>query len=95
LSGLIKSELWEIGNGPDRNRETLYNFLAPFEIISFTEQDTELFGIVRAYLKKAGTPIGPYDLQIAAQCLSHKLCLITNNTKEFERIPKLLLQNWV
>ena len=80
---------------PDRNRETLYNFLAPFEIIPFTEQDTEIFGMIRAYLKKAGAPIGPYDLQIAAQCLSRKLCLITNNTKEFKRIPQLSIQNWI
>lgn len=80
---------------PKKNRDTLLEFLAPFEIIPFSEVDCENFGFLRAYLNKKGTPIGPYDLQIAAQCISRDLCLITNNVKEFERIPELKIENWV
>jgi len=80
---------------PDRNRELLYGFLSPFEIIPFSELDAENFGYIRALLNKLGTPIGPYDLQIAAQCVTRNLRLVTNNIKEFERVPKLIIENWV
>ena len=79
---------------PDRNRELLYGFLSPFDIIPFSELDAENFGYIRAYLNKQGSPIGPYDLQIAAQCVTRNLHLITNNVKEFERVPKLTIENW-
>ncbi len=80
---------------PERNRELLYGFLAPFDIIPFSELDAENFGFIRAYLNKIGTPIGPYDLQIAAQCITRNFRLITHNVKEFERIPNLILENWI
>jgi len=79
---------------PDRNRELLYGFLSPFDIIPFSELDAENFGYIRAYLNKQGSPIGPYDLQIAAQCVTRNLHLITNNVKEFERVPRLTIENW-
>ena len=79
---------------PKKNRELLYGFLSPFEIIPFSELDAENFGYIRAYLNKKGTPIGPYDLQIASQCLTRNLSLVTNNVKEFERVPKLIIENW-
>lgn len=79
----------------EKNRDLIYGFLAPFEIIPFTEIDTEDFGILRAYLNSKGTPIGPYDMQIASQCLARKLTLVTNNVKEFERVPNLSIDNWV
>ena len=80
---------------PERNRELLYGFLSPFEIIPFSELDAENFGYIRAYLNRKGTPIGSYDLQIAAQCVTRNLRLITNNVKEYERVPKLIIENWV
>jgi tRNA(fMet)-specific endonuclease VapC len=79
---------------PDRNRELLYGFLSPFDIIPFSELDAENFGYIRASLNKHGSPIGPYDLQIAAQCVTRNLHLITNNVKEFERVPRLTIENW-
>lgn len=80
---------------PKKNRDTLLEFLAPFEIIPFTEKDCENFGFLRVYLNKKGTPIGPYDLQIAAQCILRDLCIVTNNVKEFERVPGINLENWI
>ena len=54
-----------------------------------------IFGQVRANLEKRGTVIGPYDLQIASVALTHDFVLVTNNTKEFERVEGLQLENWV
>ena len=79
---------------PERNRETLLEFLSSFEIIPFNELDCETFGFLRAYLNKQGVPIGPYDLQIASQCVARNLCIVTNNVKEFERVPNLKIENW-
>lgn len=79
---------------PKRNRDTLLEFLTPFEIIPFSELDCENLGFLRAYLHKKGIPIGPYDLQIASQCISRDFCLVTNNVTEFKRVPGLKIENW-
>ena len=76
------------------SREALLRFLAPFRIIEFSSGDAHEFGKIRAYLEKNGMPIGPFDLQIAAQALSRNLILVTNNEKEFERVPNISIQNW-
>lgn len=55
----------------------------------------ERYGAIRAFLERAGTPIGNNDLWIAAHALSLGVTLISNNTREFERVPKLKLDNWV
>ena len=80
---------------PEKNRTALIEFLSSFEIIPFTDLDAEAFGNIRVYLNKRGTPIGPYDLQIAAQCISRDLILITNNVKEFKRVLNLKIEKWV
>lgn len=87
--GVMKSSF------PEKNRKTLIKFLSPFEIIPFTDLDAENFGYIKHELQKVGKIIGPYDLQIAAQALSRNLTLISNNTKEFIRVPNLKLENWV
>ncbi len=51
--------------------------------------------VIRAELEKKGLPIGPYDLLIAGLARSQSMTLVTNNTKEFERIDGLRLENWV
>lgn len=53
------------------------------------------YGALRAKLRSLGTPIGPNDLWIAAHALAAKLTLVSNNTREFARVPKLKLENWV
>jgi len=78
----------------DRNRLMLIGFASPFKILPFDGQDAEMFGILRAHLERAGTPIGPYDLQIAAQAVARNRILVTNNVREFERIPGLKIENW-
>jgi tRNA(fMet)-specific endonuclease VapC len=53
------------------------------------------YGKLRAHLHREGTPIGPNDLWIAAHALAADLTLVTNNTREFSRVPQLRLENWV
>ena len=53
------------------------------------------YGVLRAYLERLGTPIGNNDLWIAAHVQALGVTLVTNNTREFERVPKLKVQNWV
>ncbi len=73
----------------------LVNFVSAFEILEYNDEDAEVFGVIRADLESRGLVIGPYDMQIASQALVRNLVLVTNNTKEFERIPCLKLENWV
>ena len=78
----------------EQNRIALYDYLSSFEIISFDSRDAEIYGIIRAELERRGKPIGPYDLQLAAQALARDLILVTNNTAEFNRIKELKLEDW-
>ena len=79
----------------EQNRMALRNFLSAFEIVPFDDGDAEQFGAIRALLERRGEPIGPYDLQIAAQGLARHLTVVTNNEDEFRRIPGLNVENWV
>ena len=78
----------------EKTRNNLQLFLAPFQILSFTSKDAVVSGQLRALLESAGTPIGPYDLMIAAQGLAGHHTVITHNTKEFSRVPGLVLDDW-
>jgi tRNA(fMet)-specific endonuclease VapC len=78
-----------------RNQQALKHFLQPLNIIDFKIQNATYAAKIRADLKRKGTPIGAYDLQIAATALTHEFILVTNNTGEFKRIPQLKLENWV
>jgi len=78
----------------EKNRISLTEFLAPFQIIEFDDRDAEYFGKIRAELKQRGELIGPYDMLIAAQAVARKLILVTNNTKEFARVPDLVFEDW-
>ena len=57
-------------------------------------EDARSAGEIRAVLKKAGTPIGPYDILIAGQALARNLVLVTNNTREFARVGGLQIEDW-
>lgn len=70
------------------------NFLRPLAILEFTSSDAATYAQVRAKLERAGTPIGPVDTLIAAQAVGRKLVLVSNNDREFRRVPGLHVQNW-
>ncbi len=78
----------------EKNRISLVEFLVPFEILDFDDTDAEVFGKIRAELKKQGRIIGPYDMLIAAQAIARDLILVTNNVDEFNRIAGLKLEDW-
>ncbi len=78
----------------DRTREIMRSFLANFEILPFDGDDAVHFGRFRALLATAGTPVGAYDVMIAAQGVARNLIVVTHNTKEFSRIPGLTVEDW-
>lgn len=80
---------------PDHNRDTVERFVARLDVVAFDDHAAAHYGRLRADLERDGRPIGPYDLMIAAHARSLGLTLVTNNAREFERVPGLLLENWV
>jgi tRNA(fMet)-specific endonuclease VapC len=79
----------------DRNRNALLKFLIPFAIVPFDQSDTTYYASIRNQLQKSGQIIGNMDLLIAAQAVARDVILVTNNEREFQRIPELKLENWV
>jgi len=79
----------------DKNRENLIAFLPLVKILSFDDKAAMEYGKICALLRRKGTPIGPLDMLIAAHAKSKGLIVVTNNIREFERVPGLELENWV
>lgn len=79
---------------PAHNHLALMQFAAPLDILSYDDGAAGFYGDLRAGLEKKGTPIGSLDMLIAAHALSTGCILITNNEKEFKRIPGLRVENW-
>ena len=82
-------------SGSVRNRQALEMFLAPLTILPFDAPAVWVYGDLRADMERRGTPIGSLDTMIAAHALSQHALLITNNTREFAKVPGLQLDNWV
>jgi tRNA(fMet)-specific endonuclease VapC len=66
-----------------------------FEVLPVDTEVAATYATIRAKLQKTGSLIGPNDLWIAAHALSKQMTLVTNNTREFKRVPGLKLENWV
>jgi tRNA(fMet)-specific endonuclease VapC len=93
----VKAELFYgsmKSNNPSRTLALQKSFLSRFVSLPFDDRAAEIFGVIRAQLNKLGTPIGPFDLQIASIALANNLILITHNTNEFSRIEGLKLEDW-
>ncbi|MEA5528521.1 type II toxin-antitoxin system VapC family toxin [Dolichospermum sp. UHCC 0684] len=69
-------------------------FLISITVLNFTSQEAEKAAEIRSILKIAGSPIGSYDVLIAATALSHNLMIVTSNVREFQRVPNLQIENW-
>lgn len=78
-----------------RNRAALDAFLLPIEIAAYDLAATLRYGEVRVALAKRGRPIGPLDTMIAAHALSLGATLVTNNLREFGRVPDIAVENWM
>ncbi len=72
----------------------LLHFLAPLSILPFDEAASLSYGLVRAFLEKSGTPIGPLDTLIASHAAAVDAVLVTANEREFDRVPGLRVENW-
>jgi len=77
-----------------RNRLALASFLIPFEVVDFDQEAAMDYGLIRAWLDKEGKPIGSMDMLLAAQARSKGIVLVTNNEREFGKVPGLQLENW-
>lgn len=98
LCAPVKAELWFGACKSQRvadNQARLRSFFNSLPSLSFDDRAAEYFGDLRATLARAGTPIGPYDLQIAAITLAQGLILVTHNTREFARVPGLIIEDWL
>lgn len=96
ISSITASELY-FGvrkTGSARNLAALERFLAPLLVADYDLAAAQAYGQLRAQLERKGTPIGPFDMQIAAHALALGVTLVTNNLREFRRVPGLALENW-
>ncbi len=80
---------------PEKNRIALIEVLSIFEILPFDDTDAVVYGKIKADFKRKGIVIGPMDLLIGSQAVAKNLTLVTNNEKEFRRVPDLPVVNWV
>ncbi len=85
----------EKSSDPARNLAVVEDFFARLSVLPYGEKAAWHYGSIRAGLEKSGKTIGVNDLHIAAHARSEGLTLVTNNRREFERVPGLVLDNWV
>jgi tRNA(fMet)-specific endonuclease VapC len=78
----------------ERNLEILQRFFSQFILIPLDPEAARIAGRIRAELAASGTPIGPYDVQIAAIAMANNLIVVTHNTKEFGRVNGLQIEDW-
>jgi tRNA(fMet)-specific endonuclease VapC len=98
ISAITIAELYfGIAKSAKSNENTiaLQEFLQPLITLDFTNDDSLIYGRIRAELEANGQMIGAMDLLIASIAISRSLTLVTNNEKEFSRVKNLRLENWV
>jgi tRNA(fMet)-specific endonuclease VapC len=98
LSAIVLAELWYgvvRSVRADENADRLRAFSAgPLPVVAFDDDDARVAGAIRGALAARGTPIGPYDVLIAAQALQRNYTLVTANVGEFARVDQLRWENW-
>lgn len=97
VCSVVKAEMYAgamKSNDPMRTRSEQQAFLVQFIFLPFDDAAASVYAIIRTHLSNAGTPISLYDLQITAIALANNLILVTHNTREFSRVPGLLLEDW-
>ncbi len=79
---------------PDKNLIALLRFLTLVDTLPFDSSAAEQYGIINTDLRKKGTPIGNMDTLIAAHAIAEGLTVVTHNTREFERVEGIKLEDW-
>lgn len=98
VSALVRAELIygaEKSHSSAQARATLAVFVEGFEPLPFDDEAAKVYARIRAALERKGANIGPIDLLIAAQAISRDLVLVTDNLREFRRVPGLACENWL
>lgn len=98
LCSPVKAELWYGACKSERiatNQALLRDFFMQLNSLPFDDNVIEHYGEIRAILTKAGTPIGANDLLIAAIAKAHQVTVVTNNLREFLRVPHLQVEDWL
>ena len=89
LHGVEKSSLVE------QNLKNVENFISRLEVLDYGNKAASHYGDIRADLERKGTPIGVNDLHISGHARSEGLIIVTNNSREFERVQGLRVENWI
>jgi tRNA(fMet)-specific endonuclease VapC len=98
ISSITLGELHYGGEKSSRRAQNLMaieQFVARLEILAFGKKAAAHYGQVRAELERAGTPCGSHDMQIRAHARSEGLIVVTNNTREFDRMSGIRVENWL
>lgn len=97
LCDVVKAELYYGAYRSSRQESNLAlyeKFFSQYVSLPFDGNAAAIYGQIRARLEKLGTPIGAYDLQIAAIAIRNNLILVTHNTREFQRVEELNFEDW-
>jgi len=97
VCSVVKAELFygaQRSHDPARSLAVQQQFLQPYHSLPFDDAAAEVAGSLHAQLAQSGTPIGPYDLQIAAIALANDCTVVTHNVREFGRVPDLVIEDW-
>jgi len=97
MSGIVAAELWfgvAHSQKKKQNEAALKGFMDYVTLLDWPSEASPLYGKIREGLQKQGRPIGAMDLLIGVHALFLDAVLVTNNTREFERVPGLKIENW-
>jgi tRNA(fMet)-specific endonuclease VapC len=97
VSSVTLAEAWTgaaKSQDPVETRRIWDHFFKPLRILDFDDKAADRYATVRAHLERKGTMIGGNDCMIAAVALAHELIVVTGNAEEFERVPRLKVENW-
>ena len=98
ISSITLSELMygaEKSQSVAKNLEAIEDFTSHLEVLPYDAKASQSYGQIKSALEKKGNIIGENDIHIAAHAISQGLILVTNNVKEFKRVPNLVIENWV
>ncbi len=97
VCSVVRGELWHgaaKSQSPQRSRQKQDSFLQPYQTLPFDDSAASEYARIRAELERAGMPIGPLDMAIAAIALANDLILVTHNIREFSRVSGLKYEDW-